>query len=127
MKVWALEYQPVGFVVLHKQQALDYFAEEQKKPYVMAGRDAAARLHRYYWELTQRIKEKPHHPGEDDDFIPEEIRKNIIRIFKDDNIIECIKENDNLGNNSPKVSPYTFILFLFSNIVFDFTNSNTFR
>ncbi len=31
-------------------------------------------------------------------FIPEEIRKNIIRIFKDDNIIECIKENDNLGN-----------------------------
>lgn len=74
VKVWALEYQPVGFVVLHKQQALDYFAEEQKKPYVMAGRDAAARLHRYYWELTQRIKEKPHHPGEDDDFIPEEIR-----------------------------------------------------
>lgn len=74
VKVWALEYQPVGFVVLHKQQALDYFAEEQKKPYVMAGRDAAERLHRYYWELTQRIKEKPHHPGEDDDFIPEEIR-----------------------------------------------------
>lgn len=31
-------------------------------------------------------------------FIPEEIRKSIIRIFKDDNIIECIKENDNLGN-----------------------------
>lgn len=31
-------------------------------------------------------------------FIPEEIRKNIICIFKDDNIIECIKENDNLGN-----------------------------
>lgn len=31
-------------------------------------------------------------------FIPEEIRKNIIRIFKDDDIIECIKENDNLGN-----------------------------
>jgi hypothetical protein len=53
---------------------LDFFAEEQKKPYDMAGRDAAARLHRYYWELTQRIKEKPHHPGEDDDFIPEEIR-----------------------------------------------------
>lgn len=76
VKVWALEYQPVGFVVLHKQQALDYFAEEQKKPYVMAGRDAATRLHRYYWELTQRIKEKPHHPGENDEFIPAEIRGN---------------------------------------------------
>lgn len=74
VKVWALEYQPIGFVILHKQQALDYFAEEQKKPYVMAGKDAAARLHRYYWELTQRIKKKPHHPSESDDFIPEEIR-----------------------------------------------------
>ncbi len=74
VKVWALEYQPIGFVVLHKQQALDYFAQEQKKPYIMAGKDASARLHRYYWEITQRIKEKPHHPGEDDDFIPKEIR-----------------------------------------------------
>lgn len=74
VKVWALEYQSVGFVVLHKQQALNFFAEEQKKSYVMAGKDPVARLHRYYWELTQRIKEKPHHPGEDDDFIPEKIR-----------------------------------------------------
>jgi hypothetical protein len=74
VKVWALEYQPVGFVVLHKQQALDYFAEEQKKPYAQEGKDAAVRLHRYYWELKQRIKEKPHHPGEDDEFIPSKIR-----------------------------------------------------
>lgn len=74
VKVWALEFQPVGFVVLHKQQALDYFAEEQKKPYITAGKDPAARLHRYYWEITQKRKEKPIHPGENDDFIPEEIR-----------------------------------------------------
>lgn len=74
MKVWALEYQPVGFVVLHKQQALDYFAEEQKKPYVLSGRDPADRLHRYYWEITQRVRKKPSHPGENDDFLPDEIR-----------------------------------------------------
>ena len=74
VKVWALEYQPVGFVVLHKQQALDYFAEEQKKPYTMQGRDPSARLHRYYWELTQKKRDKPHHPGENDEFIPEKIR-----------------------------------------------------
>ena len=74
VKVWALEYQPVGFVVLHKQQALDFFAEEQKKPYIMQGKDPAIRLHRYYWELTQKLKSKPAHPGESDDFIPEEIR-----------------------------------------------------
>ena len=57
VKIWALEYQPVGFVVIHKQQALDYFAEEQKKPYVMAGKDASSRLHRYYWELKQKYEE----------------------------------------------------------------------
>lgn len=74
VKVWALEYQPVGFVVLHKQQALDYFAEEQKKPYVMEGKDPSARLHKYYWELTKKMKQKPTHPGEKDEFIPEEIR-----------------------------------------------------
>jgi len=74
VKVWALEYQPVGFVVLHKQEALNFFAEEQRKPYTMEGKNPADRLHRYYWELTQRIREKPTHPGENDDFIPEEIR-----------------------------------------------------
>ena len=74
VKVWAAEYQPVGFVVIHKQEALNYFAEEQLKPYKMQGKDAYARLHRYYWELTQRLKDKPSHPGETDSFIPQEIR-----------------------------------------------------
>lgn len=74
VKIWALEYQNVGFVVLHKQEALNFFADEQKKPYIKDGKDPSARLHRYYWELTQRIKEKPTHPGENDEFIPEEIR-----------------------------------------------------
>lgn len=27
VKVWALEYNPIGFAVLHKQEALDYFAK----------------------------------------------------------------------------------------------------
>lgn len=74
VKVWALEYQPIGFVVLHKQQALDYFAEKEKEPFLKNGTDPEARLHRYYWELTRRAKKKPHHPGENDAFIPAEIR-----------------------------------------------------
>lgn len=76
IKVWAAEYQPIGFVVLHKQEALDYFAEEQKKPYLTQGKDPATRLHKYYWELTQKKRKKPHHPGEMDTFIPEIIRGN---------------------------------------------------
>ena len=74
VKIWALEYQPIGFVILHKQQALDYFAEAQKKPYIMQGKNPADRLHKYYWEITQKKREKPHHPGEDDAFIPARIR-----------------------------------------------------
>ena len=42
----------------------------------MKGKDPAERLHRYYWELVQRLKDKPAHPGECDEFIPEEIRGN---------------------------------------------------
>lgn len=30
VKVWAVEYQPIGFAVLHKQEALDYFAEKHR-------------------------------------------------------------------------------------------------
>lgn len=30
VKVWAVEYQPVGFAVIHKQEALDYFAGKQR-------------------------------------------------------------------------------------------------
>lgn len=74
IKVWALEYQPVGFVVLHKQEALDYFAEKQKIPYELQGKNPAKRLHKYYWEITQRVKKKPMHPCENDEFIPEKIR-----------------------------------------------------
>ena len=75
IKVWALEYQKIGFVVIHKQQALDYFAEEQKKPIVQSGKDPKAKLHKYYWESQRKTtKIKPPHPGEYDSFIPASIR-----------------------------------------------------
>ena len=60
--------------MLHKQEALDYFAEEQKIPYELQGKNPAKRLHKYYWEITQRVKKKPMHPCENDEFIPEKIR-----------------------------------------------------
>ena len=74
VKVWAVEYQPIGFSVLHKQEALDYFAELQRADAVRRGEQQLARLHRYYWEVASRNSVKPPHPGEDDSFLPEEIR-----------------------------------------------------
>lgn len=76
VKVWAIEFEPIGFGVIHKQEALDYFAHEHEIFIEKQGdkQEKLNALHRYYWELTDRKKVKPAHPGESDPFIPEEIR-----------------------------------------------------
>ena len=75
VKVWAVEYQPIGFAVIHKQEALDHFAEKQKFHIeVERQKNLSEVTHRYYWELTSKKREKPIHPGETDTFIPERIR-----------------------------------------------------
>ncbi len=75
VKVWAVEYQPIGFAVLHKQEALDYFAKKQRSYIeVQQNKKISDVTHRYYWEMVSRTREKPIHPGESDEFIPKEIR-----------------------------------------------------
>lgn len=77
VKVWAVEYQPIGFAILHKQEALDYFAEKQRIHIEVERQKTVAEVtHRYYWQLNARNREKPLHPGENDEFIPAEIRGN---------------------------------------------------
>ena len=74
VKVWAVEYQQIGFAVLHKKEALDSFANEHSIFIESQGKRTRDVTHRYYWELTGKKKSKPVHPGENDEFIPEEIR-----------------------------------------------------
>lgn len=74
VKVWAAEYAPIGFIVIHKQEALNYFAQKEVEQYIYKGIDPRTQLHKYYWEKAQRIRVKPSHPGENDEFIPKEIR-----------------------------------------------------
>lgn len=75
VKVWAVEYQPIGFAVIHKQQALDYFAEKHRNYIELEQhRKISDITHRYYWELNSRIRQKAIHPGENDIFIPIQIR-----------------------------------------------------
>lgn len=77
VKVWAIEYQPIGFAVLHKQEALNYFAEKQRFHIeIEKNKKLSEVTHRYYWEMISKNREKPLHPGENDTFIPEEIRGN---------------------------------------------------
>lgn len=75
VKVWAVEYQHLGFSVIHKQEALDYFANKQRV-FIEEVRckSMADVTHRYYWEMVSRKKIKPHHPGEADAFLPPIIR-----------------------------------------------------
>lgn len=74
IKVWAVEYEPIGFAVLHKQQALDDFASKHIAYIEAQGQKPKEVLHKYYWELTRKTKMKPHHPREMDEFIPDCIR-----------------------------------------------------
>lgn len=77
VKVWAVEYQPVGFAVIHKQEALNFFAEQQRY-YIenVRHRDVANVTHKYYWETSKKCKtkSKPYHPGENDQSLPAAIR-----------------------------------------------------
>lgn len=75
IKIFANEFIPVGFGIIHKKEALDQFADQLVHHFVMEGKNAADKTHRYYWESTRSSsKQKPIHPGENDTFIPEEIR-----------------------------------------------------
>ena len=74
VKVWANEYEPIGFAVIHKNEALDIFANEQIMFIEQQNKRVSDVTHRYYWELTGKKKVKLAHPSENDEFIPEEIR-----------------------------------------------------
>lgn len=76
VKVWALEYDKVGFGIIHKQEALDYFSKEHRDSFACYDdkEKRIRRLHRYYWELNGRMIKKQYHPGENDASLPSEIK-----------------------------------------------------
>ena len=74
VKVWAIEYEPIGFAVIHKKDALEHFANEHREFIEEQGKNVEDVTHKYYWEKRSRTKDKPRHPGEDDLIIPREIR-----------------------------------------------------
>ena len=75
VKIWANEFNPIGFGIIHKQQALDMFSDELIAAYRKLSKDLKKKTHKYFWESKRKSnKIKPPHPGEDDDFIPITIR-----------------------------------------------------
>jgi hypothetical protein len=74
IKIWANEFEPIGFGVLHKREALTQFAKELRSGLTAEGKDPQTVTHKYYWERRERNKDRPIHPAESDGFIPSSIR-----------------------------------------------------
>ena len=68
VKIWANEFLPIGFNIVHKKRALEKYAEE-----LLEFLDEY-KTHKFYWEKPTKIKKKPIHPMENDESLPENIR-----------------------------------------------------
>ena len=68
IKIWANEFLTIGFNIRHKQEALERYSEE------LLDYLDPHKTHKFYWEKAVRASTKPRHPGENDTFLPENIR-----------------------------------------------------
>lgn len=66
--IWANEFLPIGFNIVHKQRALELYAEE------LLDYLDEKKTHQFYWEKPIRHRYKPIHPMENDASLPEKIR-----------------------------------------------------
>lgn len=74
IKIWANEFEVIGFGVIHKKQALAEFSRELHDGIKADGKNVIDVTHRYYWEGKEKKQLRPIHPGINDTFIPATIR-----------------------------------------------------
>lgn len=74
IKIWAINFEVIGFGIIHKMEALHMFVEEMYSGLILEGCDPNEFCRGYYWDLPDRTKSRAMHPGESDSFIPECIR-----------------------------------------------------
>lgn len=74
IKIYANEFLPIGFGIIHKMQALQTYANELVEGFKTKGIVAENVTHRFYWEVTDRIRNKNFHPCENDAILPLLIR-----------------------------------------------------
>lgn len=74
IKIYANEFEVIGFGIEHKNIALSSYAQELKVALQKQGKNVQERTHRYYWQTRNINRIKPIHPCENDEFIPVEIR-----------------------------------------------------
>lgn len=96
IKIYAEEFEKIGFQITHKQRALKQLSNTNKEEWnklvyqkVSSTRsndmrnvwqkrlnNIASQHHRFYWDTKEINKPKPHHPMENSEVLPEEIRGN---------------------------------------------------
>ncbi len=74
IKIYANEFLPIGFGIIHKMQALQTYSEELMTGFKVKNKAVDKVTHRFYWEFNGRNSIKPHHPGENDISLPLQIR-----------------------------------------------------
>jgi len=75
IKIWANEFEKIGFAVIHKKQALSELSKELQDGIAYTGRDAKDITHKFYWDgKTSRRSSRPDHPSVNDNSIPTQIR-----------------------------------------------------
>lgn len=68
VKIWANEFLPIGFNIVHKQRALEKYADE------LLDYLDENKTNKFYWEKPVRIRKKLKHPMENDKSLPLKIR-----------------------------------------------------
>lgn len=68
IKIYANEFLPIGFNIVHKQRALEKYSYELLKHL------DETQTHQFYWDKPIRKREKPIHPMENDESLPLKIR-----------------------------------------------------
>lgn len=74
IKIYANEFLPIGFGVIHKTQALQTYSDELVAGFKANNIVASDVTHNFYWEVNSKNKVKPHHPCESDISLPTQIR-----------------------------------------------------
>lgn len=73
IKIWAEEFEKIGFSINHKNELLKKYATENKKNWGK-NKPIEQSHHKFYWETREFTREKPIHSDEDNPRIHPKIR-----------------------------------------------------
>ena len=77
IKIWAEEFEKIGFNIEHKNKLLKEFADLNRKNWKKANKKISISdaHHKFYWETKKLNKEKVRHPEEENSKLPSRVRK----------------------------------------------------